>query len=78
MSTLNSKPRLDREHGSPYDRGSADSWYQRPRNPHYFVGGSYKSEPITEELMTPEQVKEYHKGYDANVAFKDWGDMSNG
>ena len=78
MSTLSSKPRLDREHGSPYDRGGADSWYQRPRNPHYFVGGSYKSEAITKELMTPEQVREYHKGYDANVAFKDWGDMSNG
>ena len=26
---------FDRTHGSPFDRGAADSWYSRPREPHY-------------------------------------------
>jgi len=38
--------RLDRGHGSPYDRGSADSYYQRSFRPHYFVGDTYKSDEI--------------------------------
>jgi len=30
----------DSRHGGPFDRGSADSWYSRPFNPHYGgVGG---------------------------------------
>ena len=28
--------RTDRGHGSPYDRGTADSWYGRTPAPHYF------------------------------------------
>ena len=24
----------DASHGSPFDRGSADSWYSRPQDPH--------------------------------------------
>ena len=27
---------VDRTHGSPWDRGSADSYYHRPRNPQEF------------------------------------------
>ena len=52
-------------HGGPYDRGSADAYYWRPRNPHYFIGGSYTSELVTEENMTPEEVQEYLLGYDS-------------
>ena len=26
---------IDTRHGGPYDRGSADSYYRRPRNPHF-------------------------------------------
>ena len=26
---------VDKRHGGPYDRGSADSYYQRGEDPHY-------------------------------------------
>ena len=29
------------DHGMAYDRGSADSWYSRPIDPHYWTDGSY-------------------------------------
>ena len=31
---------INRRHGGPYDRGSADSYYRRPPRPHYFVGAN--------------------------------------
>ena len=66
--------RLDRGHGSPYDRGSADSYYRRPPRPHYFVDGSYTSQEVTE--LTIEEAQEYYRGFEDNEAsqnFKDWG-----
>ncbi len=33
-------------HGSPKDRGSADAYYSRPYNPHYWPEGSYKGDRI--------------------------------
>lgn len=57
------------KHGSPFDRGSADSYYGRPRDPHYYPDGSYKGERITD--LTPEQVKEYLDGYEWNEAHGD-------
>ena len=30
--------KYDSRHGSPFDRGSADSWYRRPRDPHFLPG----------------------------------------
>jgi len=35
---------LDARHGGPYDRGSADSYYQRGYNPHYYKGDTGSSE----------------------------------
>lgn len=62
-------PRLDRGHGSPYDRGSADSYYRRPFRPHYFVGGTYMSECIEPSTgMTEEEIEEYRKGFEDNEA----------
>ena len=55
---------LNHSHGSLWDRGSADSYYQRPRDPHYYPDGSYNGERITD--LTPEQVKEYLDGYEWN------------
>ena len=66
--------RLDRDHGSPYDRGSADSYYRRGRNPHYYKGATARSELVIE--LTEEELAEYHQGFDDNEAsgnFKDWG-----
>ena len=57
---------FETRHGSPYDRGSADSYYRRGRNPHYFVGDSYSSPRVTIKDMTPDEVEAYHAGYDDN------------
>ena len=65
---------INKRHGGPYDRGSADSYYQRGRNPHYFVGDTYKSEEIKLEPGSLAYL-EYMKGYDDNEAagnFKEW------
>ena len=51
-------------HGGAYDRGSADYYYHRPRSPHYYLGGSYKSPRVDEQNMTVEEVEAYHRGYD--------------
>ena len=63
-------------HGGPFDRGSADSYYGRMWNPHYYVGNTGFSDRIEKEEMTPEQVREYDAGYEYNEQFgdkKDWG-----
>ena len=58
-------------HGSPYDRGSADSHYGRPLNPHYFSGGTYLSEEFREKEMTADQIQAYRAGYNWNERFGD-------
>jgi hypothetical protein len=61
------------KHGSLFDRGSADSYYHRPPNPHYYPQGTGHGERVTD--LTPEQVKEYLDGYDWNEKHgdkKDW------
>jgi len=65
----------DERHGGPYDRGRADSWYRRPRQPHYYEGGSYCTPVITPPEMTPDQVKAYNAGYsdgEASGEHKEW------
>ena len=64
------------EHGSPYDRGGADSYYGRSAEPHWWPEGTYRGEQVTEEDMTEMQVSAYYKGYYDNETagnFKDWG-----
>jgi hypothetical protein len=52
------------KHGNPFDRGSADSYYGRNRNPHKGgVGGD--SGPRIEQL-TDAEIEAYHAGYDYN------------
>ena len=62
------------KHGSPYDRGSADSYYRRPAKPHYFPDGDVGfSDPVTD--LTDEEKAEYYRGYEDNERagdFKDW------
>jgi hypothetical protein len=61
------------QHGCLYDRGSADSYYYRGRDPHYGgVGGD--SGPRV-EVADAESVAEYMAGYDDNERSgdkKDW------
>jgi hypothetical protein len=68
-------PQFDRkQHGGLYDRGSADSYYGRPRDPHYYPQGTYRGDVVKE--LTPAEIAEYNAGYDDNEQNgdkKDWG-----
>ena len=54
---------LTMRHGGPWDRGSADAYYKRPFNPHYFTGDTYNSDLIKEKNMTEKQIEDYKVGY---------------
>ena len=61
---------FQRKHGSLYDRGSADSYYGRARDPHYGgVGGD--SGPRVDQGLTIDEIKEYYAGYEYNERFGD-------
>ena len=53
---------MNQEHGSPFDRGSADSFYGRQANPHYMVDGAR----VEQADMTAAQIAEYEAGYEDN------------
>jgi hypothetical protein len=58
-------------HGSPFDRGMADSYYQRAIIPHKRVDG------VVIMLEKGKEWDEYMEGYAHNEQmgnFKDWGD----
>jgi hypothetical protein len=67
-------PQFDRElHGGLFDRGSADSYYRRPRQPHWYPNGT-GVKPIVTDLTDAER-EEYLAGYEYNERFgdkKDW------
>ena len=60
-------------HGGPLDRGSADRYYGRPFDPHYWPEGTYKGTRIEEDDMTVDQIEEYMYGYNNETDRKDWG-----
>jgi hypothetical protein len=65
----------DKRHGGPYDRGSADAYYRRPFNPHYYVEGTYMSKSVDVADMSEDEIQAYAAGYDDQVEsgdFKDW------
>ena len=63
-------------HGGPFDRGSADSYYQRGLRPHYYVGDTGFTDRIEQDQMTNEEIDAYCAGYEYNetvsMAFKEW------
>lgn len=61
----------DQRHGGPYDRGSADSYYNRPFNPHFYVGATMQSPRIELACMTAEEITAYTAGYRDNEQFGD-------
>jgi hypothetical protein len=65
---------FDREqHGSLYDRGSADSYYHRLPNPHYGGVGGDSGPRVT--VTDKASCKEYMAGYEYNEQYgdkKDW------
>jgi hypothetical protein len=64
---------LDKRHGSAYDRGSADAYYHRTEDPHYYKKDSYSSERVEKKDMSDEQKAEYLLGYHETTDRKDWG-----
>lgn len=63
---------MDKRHGGPYDRGSADSYYQRGPRPHYFTGNTYQSEEVLEIDMTEQEIAEYMQGFNDNEAINNF------
>lgn len=66
---------VDKRHGGPWDRGSADSYYQRGIDPHFFVGATYSSERVDITDSNSVEYKEYMLGYEDNERIgnhKEW------
>lgn len=53
----------DKRHGGPFDRGSADYYYRRVPNPHYYTGGSYMTEMVEAHDMSEDEIEAYYAGY---------------
>jgi len=68
-----SKNEIYTRHGGAYDRGSADKYYGRPPEPHFFIGDTYNSEKIEESKMNKEEIEAYMAGYNEETDQKDWG-----
>lgn len=62
----------DKRHGGPYDRGSADRYYGRGYDPHYYEGATGTSRRILESEMTPEEIAQYKLGYEEEEERKQW------
>lgn len=64
-------------HGSAADRGSADAWYNRPRDPHYWPKGSYNGTRVEAKDMVAAEHAAYNRAFDEGMApgadHKDWG-----
>ena len=60
-------PQFNREHGSLWDRGSADSYYGRVPEPHYWPEGTGRGEKVTD--LNSLEIAEYMAGYEHNERF---------
>jgi hypothetical protein len=69
FTSYRDKDLFDTRHGGCFDRGSADSYYNRPIEPHYYENGTGTSEKVTE--LTEKEVGEYMSGYFWNEQFGD-------
>lgn len=61
--------------GGPYDRGSADRFYGREFNPHYYITPqktSLSAIRITEDYMTEDEVLQYKLGWDEEIDKKEY------
>lgn len=61
-----------KRHGGPYDRGTADAYYRRPFNPHYYLAGSYRSPLVSAAEMTADEIAAYTRGFEEQDDFKSW------
>ncbi len=60
-------------HGSPMDRGSADRYYGRKYDPHWWPEGTGKGSKIELKDMSVEEICAYTKGFNEEEDRKDWG-----
>ena len=63
-------------HGGPFDRGSADCYYRRRPDPHYWTHGTYHGERIGHNRMSDREIAEYYEGWDENEKYGDYKDYS--
>jgi hypothetical protein len=64
-------PQFDRDrHGSLYDRGAADAYYDRKAWPHWYPNGTYNGEAV--QAATLAEVNEYMAGYSRCTTRKEW------
>jgi hypothetical protein len=56
-------------HGCLFDRGSADSYYGRGRDPHYGGVGGDSGPRVS--VTDPAEIIEYNEGYDWNERYGD-------
>lgn len=76
MNYFDMKKQYDTRHGGCFDRGSADSYYGRNFDPHYYVGGTGTSDRVELAFMTAKEIADYTAGYNWNEQYgdkKDWG-----
>ena len=73
FKVLESLDEAESKHGSPYDRGSADSYYGRRHNPHKLVPNAHGGHEH-EKLTDPSEIESYSKGYRENTDKKDYGE----
>jgi len=67
-------------HGSPFDRGSADSYYHRDPVPHWYPKGTGHDPRVEARDMTPDEIDAYFAGYNQNEQLgnkKEWGDSND-
>jgi hypothetical protein len=57
----------DKRHQGPYDRGAADAYYGRKKNPHYYDSDKVGAKKIEHHQMKPHEIEAYHAGYDADM-----------
>jgi hypothetical protein len=66
---------FDQSHGSPFDRGSADSWYGREQDPHWWPQGTGHGSRVESKDMSLAELRAYFAGYEYNEQFggkKEW------
>ena len=68
---IKEQTRYDTRHGGAYDRGSADSYYSRGFNPHYYVEGTSTSPRVELAQMTAQETVAYTAGFNDNELFGD-------
>lgn len=61
----------DATHGSPFDRGSADSYYGRFPSPHKYPNGTGNAPRIEGHDCTLAEMKAYYAGYEWNEQLGD-------